>query len=67
MIEYTFGMRTFQMTLMYQEKPKCVRIERETLFGTQIPFAWLTYHDGDHGFMHQQYKRFADVLNAFMK
>ena len=37
------------------------------IIANQIPFAWLTYFDGGHGFMYQQHKRFAETVNAFMR
>ena len=37
------------------------------IIANQIPFAWLAYFDGGHGFMYQQHKRFAETVNAFMR
>lgn len=37
------------------------------LIANQIPFAWLAYFDGGHAFLFQQYKKFADTVNVFLK
>lgn len=37
------------------------------IIANQIPFAWLTYFDGGHAFLFQQHKKFAEVVNAFMR
>ncbi|WP_353428269.1 alpha/beta hydrolase [Polynucleobacter sp. MWH-UH19D] len=36
------------------------------IIANQIPFSWLAYFDGGHAFLFQQYKRFADTVNAFL-
>lgn len=36
------------------------------IIANQIPFSWLAFFDGGHAFMFQQYKRFADAVNAFL-
>lgn len=37
------------------------------LIASQIPYAWLAYYDGGHAFLFQQYGRFAETVNAFLK
>ena len=37
------------------------------LMATQIPFSWLAYFDGGHAFLFQDYKKFADTVNVFLK
>lgn len=37
------------------------------VIANQIPFAWLAYFDGGHAFLFQQYKKFADTVNVFLK
>jgi pimeloyl-ACP methyl ester carboxylesterase len=37
------------------------------IIANQIPFSWLAYFDGGHAFLFQQYKRFADTVNAFLE
>jgi pimeloyl-ACP methyl ester carboxylesterase len=36
------------------------------IIANQIPFSWMAYFDGGHAFLFQQYKRFADTVNAFL-
>jgi pimeloyl-ACP methyl ester carboxylesterase len=36
------------------------------IIANQIPLSWLAYFDGGHAFLFQQYKRFADTVNAFL-
>ena len=36
------------------------------IIANQIPFSWLAFFDGGHAFLFQQYKRFADTVNAFL-
>lgn len=33
----------------------------------QIPFAWLAFYDGGHAFLFQQYKKFAETVDVFLK
>lgn len=37
------------------------------LIANQIPYSWLAYYDGGHAFLFQQYGRFAETVNAFLK
>ena len=37
------------------------------LIANQIPYAWLAYFDGGHAFLFQDYKKFADTVNVFLK
>ncbi len=37
------------------------------LIASQIPYSWLAYFDGGHAFLFQQYGRFAETVNAFLK
>ena len=37
------------------------------LMANQIPYSWVAYFDGGHAFLFQNYKRFADTVNAFLK
>jgi pimeloyl-ACP methyl ester carboxylesterase len=37
------------------------------LIASQIPYSWLAYYDGGHAFLFQQYGRFAETVNAFLK
>lgn len=37
------------------------------LIASQIPYSWLAYFDGGHAFLFQQYGRFAEAVNAFLK
>jgi pimeloyl-ACP methyl ester carboxylesterase len=37
------------------------------IIASQIPYAWLAYFDGGHAFLFQDYKRFADTVNVFLK
>jgi pimeloyl-ACP methyl ester carboxylesterase len=37
------------------------------LIANQIPYSWLAYYDGGHAFLFQQYARFAETVNAFLK
>ncbi len=37
------------------------------LMATQIPFSWLAYYDGGHAFLFQDYKKFAETVNVFLK
>ena len=41
--------------------------KNSALMANQIPFSWLAYFDGGHAFLFQDYKRFADTVNAFLK
>lgn len=41
--------------------------KNSALIANQIPFAWLAYFDGGHAFLFQQYKKFADTVNVFLK
>lgn len=37
------------------------------IIANQIPYAWLAYFDGGHAFLFQDYKKFADTVNVFLK
>ena len=37
------------------------------LIASQIPYSWLAFFDGGHAFLFQQYGRFAETVNAFLK
>jgi pimeloyl-ACP methyl ester carboxylesterase len=37
------------------------------LIASQIPYSWLAYYDGGHAFLFQQYGRFTETVNAFLK
>lgn len=37
------------------------------VIANQIPYAWLAYYDGGHAFLFQEYKKFADTVNVFLK
>lgn len=37
------------------------------IIANQIPYAWLAYFDGGHAFLFQDYKRFAETVNVFLK
>ena len=37
------------------------------LIASQIPYSWLAYYDGGHAFLFQQYRRFAETVNAFLR
>jgi pimeloyl-ACP methyl ester carboxylesterase len=41
--------------------------KNSALMATQIPFSWLAYFDGGHAFLFQDYKKFADTVNVFLK
>ena len=41
--------------------------KNSALMANQIPFSWLAYFDGGHAFLFQDYKRFADTVNVFLK
>jgi pimeloyl-ACP methyl ester carboxylesterase len=36
------------------------------IIANQIPYSWLTYFDGGHAFLFQQYMKFSETVNAFM-
>ena len=33
----------------------------------QIPFAWLAFFEGGHGFLFEQHKKFVETVNVFLK
>ncbi len=37
------------------------------IIANQIPYAWLAYFEGGHAFLFQDYKKFADTVNVFLK
>lgn len=41
--------------------------ENARLIAGQIPFAWLTFYEGGHGFLFQSAARFGATINAFLK
>lgn len=41
--------------------------ENSRLIAGQIPFSWLTFYEGGHGFVFQSYARFGATINAFLK
>lgn len=41
--------------------------ENSLLIANQIPFAWLAFFDGGHAFLFQDYKRFAQTVDAFLQ
>lgn len=41
--------------------------ENARLIAGQIPFSWLTFYEGGHGFLFQSAARFGATINAFLK
>lgn len=41
--------------------------ENARLIAGQIPFSWLTFYEGGHGFLFQSATRFGATINAFLK
>lgn len=41
--------------------------ENSRLIAAQIPFSWLTFYEGGHGFLFQSYARYTATINAFLK
>lgn len=41
--------------------------ENARLIAGQIPFSWLTFYEGGHGFLFQSYAQFGATINAFLK
>lgn len=41
--------------------------ENSRLIAGQIPFSWLTFYEGGHGFLFQSYARFGATINAFLQ
>lgn len=37
------------------------------IIASQIPFAWLAFYDGGHAFLFQQYKKFAETVDVFLR
>jgi pimeloyl-ACP methyl ester carboxylesterase len=40
--------------------------KNSVIIANQIPFSWTAFYDGGHAFLFQQYKRFAETVNAFL-
>lgn len=40
--------------------------ENATIIANQIPFSWLTFFDGGHAFLFQNYKKFAETVKVFL-
>lgn len=37
------------------------------IIAKEIPFAWLAFYEGGHAFLFQEYKKFAETLDVFLK
>ena len=37
------------------------------IIASQVPFAWLAFYDGGHAFLFQQYRKFAETVDVFLK
>lgn len=37
------------------------------IIANQIPFSWLAFFEGGHGFLYQEHKKVAETINVFLK